>query len=278
MSHYKVLGVPRDASFAVIRQAYLQKAKRYHPDVNQSPQADKLFREVQEAYQTLSNEAKRKSFDATHSSRGGSADASSSVRDSASVPGRRYRGHVYDPQKERMNFSRDFYEQAEALRRESQVNQSVVETFRRHARRVLTRLLWKSVPFVLMPLTAYGIFKVWRVRQRETQKEPILHDMYGRAYLMDKFGRRTRAPRYDNQERLAQWTSVSDQQKELAENDVVSDTTNVVSPPDTVQRPRVPRVVFDSLDRISATTRKLTDECLDHPIRQPQHVGATECD
>lgn len=49
-----LLGISRDASRAVIRSAYLQKAKRYHPDVNQSPQAEKLFKIVQEAYQVTS--------------------------------------------------------------------------------------------------------------------------------------------------------------------------------------------------------------------------------
>lgn len=45
-----VLGVTKDASKIAIRAAYIQKAKRYHPDVNQSPGAEKLFKAVQEAY------------------------------------------------------------------------------------------------------------------------------------------------------------------------------------------------------------------------------------
>jgi len=54
---YKVLGVNQKAGPERIRSAYRQAAKRYHPDV--SPRNEEKFREVQEAYETLSNPEKK---------------------------------------------------------------------------------------------------------------------------------------------------------------------------------------------------------------------------
>jgi len=54
---YKVLGISQDADPAKIKKAYWKAAKRYHPDV--SPGTSKKFREVQEAYEILSDPQKR---------------------------------------------------------------------------------------------------------------------------------------------------------------------------------------------------------------------------
>jgi molecular chaperone DnaJ len=58
---YKVLGISQDADPAKIKKAYWRAAKRYHPDL--SPGTSKKFREVQEAYDTLSNPQKRSIYD-----------------------------------------------------------------------------------------------------------------------------------------------------------------------------------------------------------------------
>lgn len=61
--YYEVLGVPRTATADEIRNAYRKLARQFHPDVNKSPEAPKRFTEVQEAYDTLSDEPKRKLYD-----------------------------------------------------------------------------------------------------------------------------------------------------------------------------------------------------------------------
>jgi molecular chaperone DnaJ len=61
--HYEVLGVSRDATEDEIRRAYRRKAREYHPDVNDSPDAADRFREVKEAYDVLSDENKRARYD-----------------------------------------------------------------------------------------------------------------------------------------------------------------------------------------------------------------------
>jgi DnaJ-class molecular chaperone len=58
---YKVLGVNPKAGPEKIKRAYRQAAKRYHPDV--SPRNGEKFREVQEAYDTLSDPEKRAIYD-----------------------------------------------------------------------------------------------------------------------------------------------------------------------------------------------------------------------
>ena len=62
---YGELGVSRDASQADIKKAYFQMAKKYHPDVNKSPEAQEKFAKLSTAYETLSDENKRRIYDQT---------------------------------------------------------------------------------------------------------------------------------------------------------------------------------------------------------------------
>ncbi|KAG9463575.1 hypothetical protein GDO78_021479 [Eleutherodactylus coqui] len=62
---YQVLGVPKNASQKEIKKAYYQLAKKYHPDTNKDdPQAKEKFSQLAEAYEVLSDEVKRKQYDA----------------------------------------------------------------------------------------------------------------------------------------------------------------------------------------------------------------------
>jgi molecular chaperone DnaJ len=58
---YKILGLDQEASPARIKKAYRKAAKRYHPDV--SPKGEDKFKEVQEAYETLSDPQKKVLYD-----------------------------------------------------------------------------------------------------------------------------------------------------------------------------------------------------------------------
>jgi DnaJ-class molecular chaperone len=62
--YYKVLGVSEDASQKEIKKAFRTLARENHPDRNpDNPEAEERFKEVQEAYDTLGDEAKRKQYD-----------------------------------------------------------------------------------------------------------------------------------------------------------------------------------------------------------------------
>ncbi|HPL82542.1 MAG TPA: DnaJ domain-containing protein, partial [Anaerolineaceae bacterium] len=53
--YYKTLGVSKTASDDEIKKAYRDLARKYHPDVNKDPNAEEMFKEVNEAYQVLSD-------------------------------------------------------------------------------------------------------------------------------------------------------------------------------------------------------------------------------
>ena len=61
--YYEVLGVSKDATDAEIKSAFRKLAKKYHPDINKEPGAEEKFKEVQEAYEVLGDENKRKQYD-----------------------------------------------------------------------------------------------------------------------------------------------------------------------------------------------------------------------
>ncbi len=61
--YYKVMGVPRDATEAQIKQAYRKLARKYHPDVSKEKDAEARFKEVGEAYEVLKSPEKRAAYD-----------------------------------------------------------------------------------------------------------------------------------------------------------------------------------------------------------------------
>lgn len=60
---YEILGVSRDASEAEIKKAFRHKARELHPDVNDSETAEEEFKELNEAYDVLSDAKKRAQYD-----------------------------------------------------------------------------------------------------------------------------------------------------------------------------------------------------------------------
>lgn len=61
--YYEVLGVSRSASEDEIRSAFRKLAREYHPDVNDAPDAEERFKEINEAYGVLSDDEKRAAYD-----------------------------------------------------------------------------------------------------------------------------------------------------------------------------------------------------------------------
>ncbi|UQS81575.1 molecular chaperone DnaJ [Bombilactobacillus folatiphilus] len=63
MDPYETLGIDRDASDDEIKRAYRKLSKKYHPDINKAPDAEKKFKDVNEAYEILKDPQRKAQFD-----------------------------------------------------------------------------------------------------------------------------------------------------------------------------------------------------------------------
>ena len=61
--YYAILGIASDATSEAVRTAYRKKALQFHPDRNSAPEATDRFRDIQEAYETLSDAGRRHVYD-----------------------------------------------------------------------------------------------------------------------------------------------------------------------------------------------------------------------
>lgn len=72
--YYEILGVKRGAADAEIKSAYRKLARKYHPDVNKTKEAEEKFKEINEAYEVLGDKQKRSRYDSLGSNWQGGAD------------------------------------------------------------------------------------------------------------------------------------------------------------------------------------------------------------
>ena len=61
--YYDVLGLKKGANMDEVKSAYKKLAKKYHPDLNKDKEAEEKFKEILEAYQTLSDPQKKQNYD-----------------------------------------------------------------------------------------------------------------------------------------------------------------------------------------------------------------------
>ena len=62
--YYKILGVERSASEKEVKEAFRRLARKHHPDVNPGDKsAEERFKEINEAYEVLSDAEKRRKYD-----------------------------------------------------------------------------------------------------------------------------------------------------------------------------------------------------------------------
>ena len=72
--YYEILGITRNATEKEIKSAYRKLAKKYHPDVNKAKDASEKFKDVNEAYEVLSDPQKRQRYDSLGSNWNAGAD------------------------------------------------------------------------------------------------------------------------------------------------------------------------------------------------------------
>ncbi|BAW96762.1 chaperone protein dnaJ [[Synechococcus] sp. NIES-970] len=71
-NYYEILGVPRNASSEEIKRAFRRLARRYHPDVNPGDKvAEEKFKDLNEAYEVLSDDVRRSQYDQFSRAMGG---------------------------------------------------------------------------------------------------------------------------------------------------------------------------------------------------------------
>ena len=61
--YYEILQVGKTASQEEIQRAYRKLARKYHPDINKSADAEEKFKKINEAYEVLGDKEKRKKYD-----------------------------------------------------------------------------------------------------------------------------------------------------------------------------------------------------------------------
>ena len=72
--YYETLGVKREATDAEIKSAYRKLARKFHPDVNKTKEAEEKFKEINEAYEVLGDKQKRQRYDSLGANWQGGAD------------------------------------------------------------------------------------------------------------------------------------------------------------------------------------------------------------
>lgn len=72
--YYEILGVKREATGAEIKSAYRKLARKFHPDVNKTKEAEQKFKDLNEAYEVLSDKTKRQRYDSLGANWQGGSD------------------------------------------------------------------------------------------------------------------------------------------------------------------------------------------------------------
>ncbi len=72
--YYDILGLKREATDSEIKSAYRKLARKYHPDVNKTKEAEAKFKDINEAYEVLGDKQKRQRYDSLGSNWQGGAE------------------------------------------------------------------------------------------------------------------------------------------------------------------------------------------------------------
>jgi len=152
--YYRILGIPENASDAEIKTAYRRLAKRYHPDMNAGDKrSEERFKEIAEAYNTLSDAVLKRSYDLRR------------MRNDL------YAGNpvFYSPApKEKKDARRREYSEADLSRARARHRHRTAMHIRKR-KRILVGMI---VTFIIY-LFATAAFERWSEKQRQKEAEQI---------------------------------------------------------------------------------------------------------
>ena len=225
MCHYKTLGIARSAQKEVVRKAYLHLAKKYHPDLNKAPTANAMFQKIQEAYSVLSDESKKRSYDATlggdstSSTQAGGQSRQSPFGQARATPQRPYNeqrppgyeqyggfpggAKAYwkwkaqvDAQDVEEEYRRARDAQAREFARQRAYGYDQFEFNQEIFRQRMMFGLGRMLPIFIPILIIMTILRSSVKRSRDALSE-IVYDEQGRAYVRDGRGTPHRMPEFD---------------------------------------------------------------------------------
>lgn len=166
--YYRILGVPENATEQEIKLAYRRLAKRYHPDVNAGAKgAEERFKEIAEAYDTLSDFSLRKAYDQKRSYRGFYSGDISFFTSEKSAEKKDPRRKEYAP---------------EDLARARARHKSRVTAHMQKRRKLLYGM---GITFILF-LVGAAFFESWIDKQREEQSKIMAIAMAEKRRKMDQ--------------------------------------------------------------------------------------------
>lgn len=200
---YSVLGVSRSASKETIRSAYLRLAKQLHPDVNKTSEAAQKFQRVQEAYEVLSDDAKRREHDRLMR---GPENGPSSPHGVSTRPYGSAQGDGFGPG------SKAYWHYYQRARTQQHDDPGRNDAFQQKYREAFDRDQYKKKLYFgmarFMPLLIPGwmlVFMLAMRRDKHAVTSPqaaanmVTYDHSGRAYMTDAYGNRHRLPDFDRQ-------------------------------------------------------------------------------
>jgi len=195
---HKILGVAPGASKEAVRKAYLTLAKKFHPDLNKSPNAHVQFQKIQEAYSVLSQEAEF-SGDGnspgdrtpTREKREAPPTPKPGYRESAGFPGGAGAYWKFQTRARQQEFEREYARAADERLR------AAAQNFDRGDFEI--NLLKKFLPIFFLPVFALvlAVNLARRFNEETPEKFRVFWDSDGRAFAEDAFGQLVRAEPLD---------------------------------------------------------------------------------
>ena len=174
-----------------MRKAYLALAKKFHPDLNKSPNAHVQFQKIQEAYTTLQSNPAQETVPETEYK--AEPRPRPTYRQSAGFPGGAEAYWKFQSRSQEQEFAREYSRAADERMRQA------AENFDRAGFEInlIVDTVKKFLPIFFLPLTILAAAVLFS-RSEPPEKFRVFWDSEGRAFAEDAFGQLVRAEPLDH--------------------------------------------------------------------------------